>query len=95
MPDRDYVLEQYEMLREEALVPMAGKRGQGLSLFLLRGLPGWLTALTALGPPPRPRLHAREPGAARPQLPPAGRGALTTVLAEMVLACVQTTEGGR
>jgi hypothetical protein len=43
------VLDQYEALRREALErgPF-GPRGQGLALFLSRGLPAWLAALTAL-----------------------------------------------
>jgi hypothetical protein len=91
MPDREYVLEQYETLRVEALT--AAARGHGLSLLLRRGLTGWLRALSALGPAPPTRLRASEPGAARPQLAPAGRVELTTVLAGMVLACVEATEG--
>ena len=49
--DAQYVLEQYEALRREALeVAPFGPRGQGLALFLTRGMPAWLTALTALTP---------------------------------------------
>jgi hypothetical protein len=91
MPDGEYLLEQYETLRVEALT--AAVRGHGLSLFLTRGFVGWLNALTALGPAPRTRVRASEAGAARPQLAPAGRVELTTVLAGMVLACVEATEG--
>ncbi len=46
-----YAVEQYEALRREALeVAPFGSRGHGLALLLARGLPAWLTALTALVP---------------------------------------------
>lgn len=93
-PDPQYVLEQYEALRHEALAAAARwPRGQGLSLFLARGLPGWLSALTALGSPEPARRLAGERSAARPRLLPAARVELTTVLAGMVLACAPATEG--
>jgi hypothetical protein len=87
------ISEQYEALRDEALAGGAGRRGQGLSLFLTRGLPGWLAALTALGPPPLTRPGAGGPEGPRPPLLPAARAELTRVLAGMVLACAQATEG--
>lgn len=92
-PDPQYVLEQYEALRQEALAVAAlGPRGQGLNLFLARGLPGWLTALMALGPPASAPRRAGEDSAARPRLLPAARVELTTVLAGMVLACAPAME---
>jgi hypothetical protein len=89
-----YVIEQYEALRREALeVAPFGPRGHGLALLLARGLPAWLTGLTALGPPRRPRAIAERPAELAPRLLPAARGELTTVLAGMVRACARPTEG--
>ena len=89
------VLDQYEALRREALEPAPfGPRGHGLALFLGRGLPAWLAALTALAPPGgsiRPRVEPRREGG--PGLLPTARAELTTVLAGMVLACTHPTEG--
>ena len=51
--DADYLLEQYEVLRRQALEALEVERfGLGLSLFLTRGMPSWLEALTALAPAP-------------------------------------------
>lgn len=88
------VVDEYEALRREALeVASFGPRGHGLALLLARGLPAWLTALTALVPA-RPRRPVDEPRAERsPRLPPAARVELTTVLASLVLACAQPSEG--
>lgn len=89
--DLRYVVDQYEALRREALeVAPFAPRGQGLALFLTRGLSAWLTALTALAPAP-PRRDAA-PAEPRPQFLPTLRADLTTVLAGMVLACAQPTE---
>ena len=93
--DPRIVLEQYEALRREATeTPLGGSRGHGLALFLTRGLPGWLAALTALTaprrPPPAPAEAPRHPG---PTLGPSARTELTTVLAGMVLACAAGREG--
>ena len=87
-------VEQYEALRREALeVAPFGPRGHGLALLLARGLPAWLTALTALVPS-RPKPLVDEPRAARsPRLLPAARVEFTTVLAGLVLACAQPCEG--
>jgi len=88
------VVEQYEALRREALeVAPFGPRGHGLALLVARGLPAWLTALTALVPS-RPRRPVDAPQAEwSPRLPPAARVQLTTVLAGLVLACAQPSEG--
>ena len=88
------VVEQYEALRREALeVAPFGPRGHGLALLLTRGLPAWLTALTALVPS-WPRRPMDEPRAERsPRLLPAARAELTTVLAGLVLACAEPTGG--
>ncbi len=84
---------EYEALRRE-VTAADDARGPGLALFLARGLPAWLTALTALGagPPLRPVVvPAAPPGP--PPLLPASRRELTTVLAGMVLACTPAPEG--
>jgi hypothetical protein len=88
------VLDQYEALRCEALEAAPfGPRGHGLALFLSRGLPDWLAALTALVPPGAPsRPIAEPPRDGGPRVEPAAREELTTVLAGMVLACTQPTE---
>ena len=87
-------VEQYEAVRREALeVAPFGPRGHGLALLLARGLPAWLTALTALVPS-RPRPPVDEPWAERsPRLLPAARMELTTILAGLVLAYAQPSEG--
>jgi hypothetical protein len=89
------VLDQYEALRREAFETASfGPRGHGLALFLSRGLPAWLAALTALAPPggpTRPLVEPRREGG--PGLLPTARAELTTVLAGMVLACTHPTEG--
>jgi hypothetical protein len=94
--DPAYVLTEYEALRREATtITPAEPRGHGLVLFLTRGLPGWLAALTALGPssaPPPDRLTLSVERA--PRLQPSARTALTTVLAGMVLACTREAERG-
>ncbi len=89
------VLEQYEALRREATeTTPCGLRGHGLALFLTRGLPDWLAALTALTPARRPPpATADAPGEPGPMLVPSARTALTTVLAGMVLACTAEREG--
>jgi hypothetical protein len=92
--DAHYAVAQYEALRREALeVAPFGPRGHGLVLLLTRGLPAWLVALTALGPSRPGRPLAETPAELRPWLLPSARLELTTVLAGMVLACTQGTEG--
>jgi hypothetical protein len=88
------VVDQYEALRREALeVAPFGPRGHGLALLLARGLPAWLTALTALVPS-RPKRSVDEPRGERAlRLLPAARVELTTVLAGLVLACAEPTGG--
>jgi hypothetical protein len=89
------VLEQYEVLRREALgTAPFGPRGHGLALLLSRGLPAWLVALTALAPPGGPTRSLVEPRREGGSgLLPTARAELTTVLAGMVLACTHPTEG--
>jgi hypothetical protein len=91
--DTASVVAEYEALRREALeIAPFGPRGHGLALFLTRGLPAWLRALTALGPSRRMQ-PVDELRAAAPRVLPAARVELTTVLAGMVLACAQPREG--
>ena len=88
------VVDQYEALRREAFeVAPFGPRGHGLALLVARGLPAWLTALTALVPPRRRRPVDEPPAERAPRLLPAARVELTTVLAGLVLACAQPSEG--
>jgi len=92
--DAAYVLEQYEALRRDALeVAPFAPRGHGLALVIARGLPAWLTALTALVPSPPTRAVDERVAAAGSRLQPAARVELTTVLAGMVLACARPQEG--
>jgi hypothetical protein len=88
------VLEQYEALRREATdLGPDRRRGHGLALFLTRGMPGWLAALTALAPAPRPS-GALTASACQgtPTVLLSARAELTTVLAGMVLACTRERE---
>jgi hypothetical protein len=79
----------YEALRQEALgAPPDGSPSHGLALFLLRGMPAWCAALTALGPPRAVGPAAAHSADARPPAPAETRATLTTVLASMVLACL-------
>jgi hypothetical protein len=86
--------DQYEALRREALdAAPFGPRGHGLALFLSRGLPAWLAALTALALPPLPTLPDPRPREGGRPVRPLARAELTTVLAGMILACTQPVEG--
>lgn len=76
-------LDQYEILRKEALQPgSAGHRGHGFSLFVSRGMPAWLAALSALTSVVIPQAKQTE-AFVRPDC----RLELAAVLADMVLAC--------
>ena len=47
--DTEYLLEQYELLRREALeVSPHTQRGYGLLLFLTRGMVAWIEAVSCL-----------------------------------------------
>lgn len=92
--DAQYAVAQYEAVRREALeVAPVGPRGHGLALLLTRGLSAWLAALTALGPSRSARALDETSAEPRPRLLPSARTELTTVLADMVLACAQPKEG--
>ncbi len=89
-PDSSGVVEQYEAVRREALEGTAtGRRGHGLTLLLNRGMASWLAAWRELTPrSPRPSAGPEPlPSEVRPVVPPGVRSDLTTVLADMVLAC--------
>lgn len=85
--DRDYMLEQYEALRLQALEGNGtGTCGHGLALFLSRGMSAWTSALSALARPPSlPR--CKGPTVALAELPLKNRSDLTLLLAGMILAC--------
>ena len=89
----DYAREQYEALRREAIDTGAlGRRGHGLSLFLTRGMPAWLTALATLTPRRTESADSQQehlPSERSPVLPSCARSEWTVVLADMVLACSQ------
>ena len=92
LSDPVYLLNQYEALRQEALRTDAlGRRGHGLALFISRGMPAWIDALSVLARPPRLVSETHEPSTAHwmVSLPSALRSDLTTVLADMVLTCTQ------
>ncbi len=94
MANASYVIDQYEALRREALeVAPFARRGHGLALFIARGVPAWLTALTALAPSRPARAVDERPAEPASRLLPAARVELTTVLAGMVLRCAQPGEG--
>lgn len=83
----EYLQEQYELLRSEALATCPHMRkGRGLSLFLTRGMKAWMEAVSCLA---GPRPAAKEPGASR--LPISLPPEIPTVLANMVLGCMQET----
>jgi hypothetical protein len=81
--------EQYEALRKQALgATSASRRGHGLTLFLVRGMPGWLSALALLVPSPERPYHPSERGSllCRPNLTGSEQLNFTSLLADMVLA---------
>lgn len=90
--DPNFLLEQYEALRKEALeANPQGRRGHGLTLFLSRGMMAWMAALKTLWT--RPAVVSEDRSVQYRDLPAAVRYDLTLVLADMVLACNE--EAGR
>ena len=84
--DPEYLLEQYELLRREALaLPTDTQRGYGLLLFLTRGMLAWMEALSCLS---GPATRTASDSSSDP-LPVSVRPQLMTVLANMVLVCMQ------
>lgn len=83
-PDPAHWMAQYEALRAEAIESIyGGHRGHGLTLFLTRGMTAWIEALSALAPKPA----TSSEGPALGRVPPSARLDLTSLLADMVLAC--------
>lgn len=83
--DAEYLREQYELLRREAMEfsPYA-QRGLGLLLFLTRGMVAWIEAVSCLSSrrvAPAEVTSASPPFSLQPEV--------TTVLANMVLVCMQ------
>ena len=83
--DAEYLLEQYELLRREALeVSPHAQRGHGLLLFLTRGMAAWIEAVSCLS-----GRRAAPAEVTTSALPFSLRPEITTVLANMVLVCMQ------
>ena len=83
--DAEYLREQYELLRREAveLSPYA-QRGHGMLLFLTRGMVAWIEAVSCLS---GRRAAPAEITTSTPHF--SLRPEITTVLANMVLICMQ------
>lgn len=83
--DAEYVREQYELLRREAveLSPYA-QRGLGLLLFLTRGMVVWMEAVSCLS---GRRAVPAEVTTVSPSF--SLQPEVTAVLANMVLVCMQ------
>ncbi len=94
--DPGYMVDQYEALRKHALeTDAAAHRGQGFVLFLVRGMPGWLTALAVLAPSAERPGRPSESGwlLGKPNLPSSVQSDFTSVLTDMVLALRPDGEG--
>jgi hypothetical protein len=86
--DTGFLVDQYEALRREALaLSPEGRRGHGLALFVTRGMVAWISALSALSCRQRPT------GDEQPAAAVAVRPEVTTVLANMVLGCLEERAG--
>jgi hypothetical protein len=85
MFNAEYLREQYELLRREAveLFPYA-QRGHGLLLFLTRGMVAWIEAVSCLS-----GRRAASVEVTTSTLPFSLRPEITTVLANMILVCMQ------
>jgi hypothetical protein len=83
--DAEYLGEQYELLRREALeLSPYAQRGFGLLLFLTRGMVAWMEAVSCLS---SRRVAPAEVTTASPSF--SLQPEVTTVLANMVLVCMQ------
>ena len=79
--------EHYERLRAEVMsLEYAGGRASGLSVFLLRGMAGWMEVLSALEP--ASARGAKRPGTAPLQIAPESFPEIVHVLTNMVLSCL-------
>ena len=87
--DAEYLLEQYELLRQEAAeLSSYARRGHGLLLFLTRGMVAWIEAVSCLS-----GRRAAPAEVTTPALPFSLRPEVTTVLANMVLVCMKEARG--
>lgn len=81
------LVEHYERLRAEVMsLEYAGGRASGLSVFLLRGMVGWMEVLSALEPVSAGGVE--RPGMASPEIPSESRPAIVHILANMVMSCL-------
>ncbi len=79
--------EHYERLRAEVMsLEYAGGRASGLSVFLLRGMVGWMEVLSALEPASTGRVE--RPSTASPEVPSESHPAIVHILANMVMSCL-------
>jgi len=79
--------EHYERLRAEIVSPGdMGVRAPGLSVFLLRGMVGWMEVLSALEPVSAEVMEC--PSTASPEVASERRSAIVHILANMVLSCL-------
>lgn len=84
--DSKYVVDQYEQLRREAMEPgCGGVIAQGLALFLRRGMCAWIGALSSFTGRPAPQCQSAPRW--ETDLPRALRCDLTSLIADMVMAC--------
>ena len=83
--DAEYLLEQYELLRREAIKVLPHTpQGHGLLLFMTRGMVAWINAVSCLsGRQAAPAKHTDSPA------PISLQPEIATVLANMVLGCMQ------
>lgn len=85
--DTEYLLEQYELLRREALeVSPHTQRGYGLLLFLTRGMVAWIEAVSCLS---GRQVVTTEFTSSLLPLPLPLRPEVTKVLVNMVIGCMQ------
>ena len=83
--DAEYLLEQYELLRQEAIeILHHDHQGHGLALFLTRGMVAWIKAVSCLS-----GRQAAQAELADLAAPASLRPEVATVLANMVLGCMQ------
>jgi hypothetical protein len=81
------LVEHYERLRQEVMsLEYAGGRASGLSVFLLRGMVGWMEVLSALEPVSAEVMEC--PSTASPEVASESRPAIVHILANMVLSCL-------
>jgi hypothetical protein len=85
--DAAYLADQYEALRREALaLSPEARRGRGLALFQTHGMVRWIDAISTLS------CRQTRSTAELATVPDAGCPEIATVLANMVLVCMQETQ---